>query len=358
MKTSSFYKEILVSWNKYQRKKKVLTKNEILEENIFGNYYIKQNKQSIFYPHWAKSNLIKIKDLWDPINNNWLSGNTIHDMLINKRNWIAEYKKIIKSIPQEWKRFLQNLDVTPASDLVTTVENPQKLVLSHCNIMLHGSVITYKKLKQRDLYFLCLYPVHEPLCIKSWSTILNTNVSIDVKDFSHYIHCRKSIDLHWRILHKAVYSEEKLRIMGKSDGICKICNNCNETLCHLFYECSHLTPFWKKISDLISVVTCCNLQISPKEVIIGVDKSIKDPYVRLVSNFIIFAAKWIIWLNRNDVKFNGSPIKNHERLYKEVLHKCTFHTEILKQSSKWLKCETRVKEMLVSITMYKHQDIT
>ena len=82
-----------------------------------------------------------------------------------------------------------------------------------------------------------------------------------------------------------MYSEEKLRLMGKSDGICKICNNCNETLNHLFCECSNLTPFWKKIRDLISVVTCCNLQLSLKEVIIGVDKSIKDPCVKLVSNF-------------------------------------------------------------------------
>ncbi len=92
-------------------------------------YYIKQNKQSIFYPHWAKSNLIKIKDLWDPMNNNWLSGTTIHDTLINKRNWIAEYKKMIKCIPQEWKRILQNLGAPAAIDLLTTVENPQQLEL-------------------------------------------------------------------------------------------------------------------------------------------------------------------------------------------------------------------------------------
>ena len=223
--------------------------------------------------------------------------------------------------------------------------------------MLNGSVTTYKKLKQGDLYILCLYPVNEPLCIKSWSTILNTNVAINFKDFSHYIHCRKSIDLHWKILHKAVYSEEKLRMMGKSDGTCKICNNCNETLCHLFYECSNLTLLWEKLRDFISVVTCCHLQISLKEVILGIDKCINESNVRLVSNVIIFIAKWNIWLNRNDVKCNSSHTKNYKRLYKEVLQKCSFQIEILRQSSKWLKCYTRVKKMLVSITNYNHQDI-
>ena len=153
-----------------------------------------------------------------------------------------------------------------------------------------------------------------------------------------------------------MYSEEKLRVMGKSDGICKTCNSCNETLCHT-YKYSNLMLFWEKLRDFISLITCCHLQISLEEVILGIDKSFKDPCVRLVSNFIIFIAKWSIWLNRNNVKFNGSPVKNYERLYKEVLQKCSFQIETIRQSRKWLTCDTRVKNMLDSITKYNQQVI-
>ena len=84
------------------------------------------------------------------------------------------------------------------------------------------------------------------------------------KEKKHVIYNRKSQDFHWKVLHRTVFTESKLKLMKKSNGICKLCNVENETICHLIYECSMINYVWEKITNFIQELVESNIVISKK----------------------------------------------------------------------------------------------
>ena len=84
---------------------------------------------------------------------------------------------------------------------------------------------------------MCAYPADKPTCIDSWSRVFQQNLTThDIfSDFFHPIYNRKSVDFHWKTLHRTIFTESKLKSMKKSNGICKICNSYDETINHLLF---------------------------------------------------------------------------------------------------------------------------
>ena len=62
----------------------------------------------------------------------------------------------------------------------------------------------------------------------------------DVILSDHIVFNRKSFDFHFKYNHRAVYTESRLKQMGRSDGNCKLCKTKTEDLCHLLFECIHI----------------------------------------------------------------------------------------------------------------------
>jgi hypothetical protein len=48
-----------------------------------------------------RNNIFKINDIWDKNNNTFVDNQTIFNRLNDKRNWISEWAKIKKSIPEK-----------------------------------------------------------------------------------------------------------------------------------------------------------------------------------------------------------------------------------------------------------------
>ena len=72
VKLPIFYKSCLESWCTIVNKDTVNTKDDILNQSLFGNCKIVHGKQqSNFFSNWTKSNLFKIKDIWDVTNGRW-----------------------------------------------------------------------------------------------------------------------------------------------------------------------------------------------------------------------------------------------------------------------------------------------
>ena len=59
----------------------------------------------------------------------------------------------------------------------------------------------------------------------------------------------KEKQLHWKIIHNAIFTEYKLSLMGKSDGKYHFCKIETEYLTHLFYECRVTKDVLKKNSN-------------------------------------------------------------------------------------------------------------
>ena len=122
-----FYQTCIEAWQSNMRKKNITCKNDILEQNLFGNHAISKQNKSLFFANWIESNFCKIRDIWDQVSNNWKSGEKIYNQLANKRNWMAEYNKIKNCIQGKWKNILRNENLPLETNQVTYYRTQVKL---------------------------------------------------------------------------------------------------------------------------------------------------------------------------------------------------------------------------------------
>ena len=85
-----------------------------------------------------------------------------------KRNWIAEYSKLKACIPSLWKNVLKE-----EADIILNGAMLH-LLINHQEICFKNKVINYKKVKQKELYFKCLYTQPPPSSKAYWENIFGT----------------------------------------------------------------------------------------------------------------------------------------------------------------------------------------
>ena len=343
-----FYITCVKAWAVVQSKHIAVSKHDILEENIFGNINICKNKQSIFLANWTKSGIIKIKDIWDITEADWKSAEHIFETLKIKRNWIAEYYKIKDCIPANWKNVLKGEDVV---ELDTNLLQRHDLILSHENIIFKNKTIQLKKLKQKDLFFKCLYPHPPPSCKFYWENIFqeNLNVKFMFAQLPNPLCNKKVSDFHWKTLHHAIYSEVRLKQMKRSDGKCKSCGK-DETVCHMLFECDFINPVWNYIENFLTAL--CNEQftITLKNVIFGMQENvIKDNTKRTIGNFFIMCSKWCIWKRRNSIRYENYERTSSQKITQDILLFCKNELSFLRCTKCFTKYPTILKSKLKEI---------
>jgi hypothetical protein len=245
-----FYQSCLQTWAENASKSQIINPETILQQNIFGNINILHQGRPIFFKHWAKSNFSTIKDIWNKEEDTWLKGKQIFERLSKKSNWISEYTSIKSSIPVKWKERLKGTNETrKANDNV--LENLKTIILNHEEISINGKKITLSKLKMKEVYFHCLYPMNPPICEKKWDMLLNEKFEwkLIYKSITNPLQSRKKIDFHWKTIHRAVFTESRLEKMHKSNGKCKLCNIEIETTVHLLFFCTKITKVWSLIEE-------------------------------------------------------------------------------------------------------------
>ena len=163
---SVFYKECIQIWGEVLSKEEILCREDILKQPLFGNIHISKESTPLFYKNWAKSNLKYVDDIWNVTANNFHSGNYIFAHLNVKTNWIAEFAKIKSLIPIRWKKILKGLNCVDKDD--NLLKNPSNFSFNHSQILLNGQEIPQSKLKQKHLFYACLYPTRIPKCVKMW----------------------------------------------------------------------------------------------------------------------------------------------------------------------------------------------
>ena len=83
-------------------------KEDILDQNIFGNAKFSYNGNALFFSSFSLSGIQKNEDIWDDNTNFVKSSTEIFYSLYDRRNWISEYSRIKKAIPQELIRMLKS----------------------------------------------------------------------------------------------------------------------------------------------------------------------------------------------------------------------------------------------------------
>ena len=79
-----------------------------MDQDIFGNARFSYNGNALFFSSLSLSSMPKIEDIWDDNTNLFKSSTEIFNSLYDRRNWISEYGRIEKAIPQELIRMLKS----------------------------------------------------------------------------------------------------------------------------------------------------------------------------------------------------------------------------------------------------------
>ena len=250
--------------------------------------------------------------------------------LHNYGNWETEYARIKRAIPQMWLKTLKNKE-TENRDLNLLI-NTKSITVTHDTIQVNGKVTEQKKFRSKDLYYHLLYPQKTPNCITAWNNIIQNDLNWKAifKAQSKSMQDRKRRDFHWKVLHRAIYTESRLHKMGKSDGLCKICSLEAETTCHLLFECVNANSMWHNLSRKIQNNCNCIYDFNLEDVIFGI-QGVHENNFKTFVDFIILEAKWQLWKNRNNVKYGNKTSLSHDQLLEKTIEQCKFHLYTLKR---------------------------
>ena len=332
-----FYQSCLLAWAENISKNEITNRETILQQNIFGNCNLLHQGKPLFFFKWAKSNFVTIRDIWNEEDNTFLKGVQIYEQLSTKSNWISEYAIIKQSIPSKWKGVLKSTDEIRIPN-EKILQNTKRVILSKDNIIINGQNIPHNKLKKKEVYFHCLYPMKPPTCENKWETLLNEtfNWKIIHKSIVNSLLKRKEIDFHRKTIHRAVFTENRLKMMSKSDGLCKLCNREEETTLHLLFSCTKVNDIWHMLEQKIVNVTGVNIKLSNKNALFGLYNHEIPTRKKQVIEFLILETKWHIWKHRNDVKYGKKVIVPNNLLFSKIIKECQFQVNLLLNTSKML----------------------
>ena len=101
MKISNYYKRLLNSWFFFLASQTLYAKEDILDQNIFGNAKFSYDGNALFFSSFSLSGMQKFEDIWNDNTNLFKSSTEIFNSLYDRRNWISEHSRIKKATPQE-----------------------------------------------------------------------------------------------------------------------------------------------------------------------------------------------------------------------------------------------------------------
>ena len=119
---------------------------------------------------------------------------------------------------------------------------------------------------------------------------------------------RKSKQLQWKVLHRIIYTEERLQKMNKSaNGSCHFCKD-PENLMHLFVNCKLVDSVWteifQKINEIYEQNEIKTISKSENTIILGI--SHRDDEINAIVNTILTTTN--IRKERNVAKYQKKII--------------------------------------------------
>ena len=96
------------------------TKEQILEQIIWNNKFIKIEGLSLYYQEWHNAGISKVKDIFD--NNKFLTPNEFCNKFYLKSSNFLKYLGLCSAIPCEWIRVLKDTHQAPIQAAVETVD--------------------------------------------------------------------------------------------------------------------------------------------------------------------------------------------------------------------------------------------
>lgn len=146
-----------------------------------------------------------------------------------------------------------------------------------------------------------------------WEEILNA----DIQDWSKYFvllkkSCRDTylVSFQYKLLHRIIPTNTFLyKIKLKDTKLCTFCKTEDETIEHLFYECTLVHTFWENV--LLKVQQFfVNFELDKKQIFLGYDQESK-----FLNFIVLFAKNYIFRCKLKDQIPNIVDMKNRIEKY-------------------------------------------
>jgi hypothetical protein len=290
-----FWRDVVQHFKLLFSKYNITKEDEFYAEHIQYNSNIVRGKKSVYLKSWHDCGIFYI---WQLLNGD---GNYLR------------YEEFLTKFPGVSTNFLVY------EGIILAIKNYQKkkgiLLIEETGPFEHpvwriiekGSKYIQSTLNSND---------DTPTSLSKWNSLFDNLEWTNI--FLHLYRTTTDPKLKWfqlRLLHRAIPSQKYLFIRKLVDSpLCNFCNQEEQTLCHLFYECNVVKHFWNVVLNNIldKCQHCHNLQLRKQLIMFGLMKTVSTDRVL---DFIIIMAKYFIYVCKlKDVQ----PVANTFML---LLHK-------------------------------------
>jgi len=236
MVEDSFYRDIWQAWSILNHRN---PKNfdEITEQIIWLNSYIRINNRPIFYRSCIDKEIFRIRDLLN-IANELMSFDEFSQRYQSPLNYL-QYYGLIAAIPAEWKQVLRNNDVDESSDVI--------------KINLFEEKYLSKKLYNK------LIDDNTDLMYAKSKCEINFNATFDFKDYENSLvnlygitPYTKLRSFQYRLLQNGLITNKHLYKWKLIDTpLCSFCAQETENISHLFITCNITARLWTELKNWI-----------------------------------------------------------------------------------------------------------
>ena len=268
-----FYQDIILSNGKSKDNRPPQSKDDLLQEVIWGNSYIKYASknnchQCIIFNSFIQQGIIQVKDL--KFVNGLLDETFIYDFIKNKSNIFREIM-LLKKCLKPYKNIIDNH--TPS-----TITRKQPHSRTHTPL-------------KNGCRYKCLikFKIERP----HTETLINNILQINIQDFApiykrkiKYIVEHKIAEFNYKLLHLILPCNKNLKKWGKQEtDLCSICG-ITEDIPHLIFNCTHAANIWKNIQRTFSQ----NLNLS--KILLGVGEIVFDTVTSIIA-YLIYK-EWLV----------------------------------------------------------------
>jgi hypothetical protein len=285
--------------------------DEILNQNIWLNSYIKIKNKVVHWKKWKNKKINWIIDLTKLENNRrrFMTKQELEETY-NINISILEYLGIIDAIPQHWRRSIKNDN----DDIESESEEDYKLI---------DQILDSKRPMNKIYQKLIRKKKERPTrALTKWKTELNINSTDQEILMEHNKNHWSTINNKLRsfncnYLNRNIPTNKKLNEMKKrNDPNCIHCGE-KEDYIHMYWNCETKKPIWNKLKELHELHTGKELTKEAPSCLLGIN--IKDDTERTLN----LLTKHYLHLNKCDDDKKPSTkglelyIKNYLKIEKE-----------------------------------------
>ena len=242
-------------------------------EPLSAAYFL--STDMLFLPYWYQEGIKKISDLFDSCVGHFLTFNSFCNKFNVKCSFL-QYYSILSSIPQKWKKLLQECSKDSAT--------PPSLICSLSCKAIYSILLNLEDLPPPTSEKKRLASgVEESDLTKIYLLPFKATREMKLVMFKHkIIHCILPTN---SLLHK---------MKNVASPFCTLCPSESQTLWHLLKDCTHANSFWNRFQEWYSISSNTKLLLSEVEVMFGI---IRYHTYCLALNHLIILGKYFLYVN-------------------------------------------------------------